>query len=117
MAISDKEKGRQAHILISRYIALFKEKHNRTPTINRYSAKWGMMDVIDSVGSERAEELLEYYFHTTHEKHDIEFFYKNFDKIEVHFLSVRQDRLRRAKIMADTAKRVEEAKRLTTKQQ
>ena len=107
--VNDKEKARQAHILITKYTSLFKEKHGRTPTINRYSAKWGMMDVIDSVGVERAHEILEYYFHTTHQKHDIEFFYKNFDKIEAHLLVVRQDRARRARIMADTAKRVREA--------
>jgi hypothetical protein len=107
--ISDKEKARQAHILISRYVTLFKEKHKRAPTINRYSAKWGMMDVIDSVGVDRANEILAYYFSTTHEKHDLEFFYKNFDKIEANLLVIRQDRANRARIMAETAKRVREA--------
>jgi hypothetical protein len=106
----DQQRTRQAHTLLSLYVRLYSEKYNRKPSINRYSAKWGMLDVIDSVGYERAVKLLEYYFHTPHVGHDIEFFYKNFDKMDRNLFSITKDRERRAMILAETAKRVEEEK-------
>ena len=50
------------YILLSLYQSLFKEKYGRVPTINKFREKWAMQDVIDSVGYDRAKELLEYYF-------------------------------------------------------
>ena len=106
--LSDKEKARQAHILLSRYISLYQQTHKRKPPINRYSAKWGMMDVIDSIGVERADQLLAFYF-VTKNAHTIEFFYKNFDKMDIHEQAVREDRKRRAMIRKQTEERVREA--------
>ena len=41
-----------------------------------------MKDVIDSVGMDKAKELLVYYFKTTKSGHPLSFFFYNFDKIE-----------------------------------
>jgi len=108
-AKDDKDKSRTAHILLSTYEAEYKKRHKKKPILNRYSAKWGMLDVIDSVGGERARELIEYYFHTGSE-HSIEFFYRNFDKLDVTLSQIREDRRRRAKILEETRKMVEEAR-------
>jgi hypothetical protein len=105
---SSKTLTRSAHILISKYLKLYKETHGVSPTVNRYSAKWGMVDVIESVGMDRANVLLEFYFKTAHKAHDLEFFYKNFVSMEKNMLALEQDRLRRARIMEETRRRVEE---------
>lgn len=105
--LSDKEKHRLAYILISRYIALYREKHGRKPVVNRYAAKWGMADVVDSLGAERAGEVLEYYFKTRND-HSLEFFYKNFDKLHNNLNMISADRERRAKMLRETKRRVEE---------
>lgn len=107
--LSDKERARLAHILISKYLTLYIKNHKIKPIINRYSAKWGMMDVIDSVGAERANELLEFYFQTKHAQHDLEYFYKNFDKMDANEKALREDRARRARIMRQSRDRVREA--------
>lgn len=107
--LSDKEKHRLAYILISKYISLYREVHGKKPIVNRYSAKWGMADVVDSLGAERAGEVLEYYFRTKND-HTLEFFYKNFDKLDNNLKVIDADRLRRARIMAATKRRVEESK-------
>jgi hypothetical protein len=107
--LSDKEKHRLAYILISRYIALYREVHGRKPVVNRYSAKWGMADVVDSLGAERAGEVLEYYFRTKTD-HSLEFFYKNFDKLDNNLTIITADKERRATLLRNTKRRVEEQK-------
>ena len=41
-----------------------------------------MQDVIDSVGMDKARELLVYYFKTGKSGHPLSFFFYNFDKID-----------------------------------
>ena len=41
-----------------------------------------MQDVIDSVGMDKAKELLVYYFKTNKSGHPLSFFFYNFDKID-----------------------------------
>ena len=41
-----------------------------------------MQDVIDSVGMDKAKELLVYYFKTTKSGHPLSFFFYNFDKLD-----------------------------------
>ena len=57
-----KDDAQLAHGLVTAYTSLFKQKYGKTPQINRYREKWAMQDVLDSVGYDRAKELLEYYF-------------------------------------------------------
>jgi len=106
---SDKDKARDAHILMSRYERLYREKYDRRPRINRYSAKWGMMDVIDSVGNIRTGELLDYFFKTPSE-HTLEVFYRNFDKMDTQLDLICADRAYRAMLARQTEERVKEAR-------
>jgi hypothetical protein len=106
---SDKTKIQQAHTLISKYQRLYRLYGKKQTTFNRYSAKYGMIDVIDSIGVDRASELLDYYF-TTNNDHSIEFFYKNFDKIDNNEKLTRRERARRAKIRRETEQRVREGR-------
>lgn len=70
------------YVLIGLYESLYKEKYNKRPRINKYREKWAMQDVIDSVGYDRAKELLIYYFNTGKVGHPLTFFFYNFDKID-----------------------------------
>lgn len=94
---------------MSHYEKLYRIKYDAKPRMNRYSLKWGMVDVIDSIGYDRARELLDYFF-TTQADHTLEFFYKNFDKMDVWESGVREDRARRAIILKQTEQRVQEAR-------
>lgn len=106
-SLSDKERHRLAHILISLFMSEYKRVHGRPLSINRYAAKWGMADVVDSVGEKRAGELIKYYF-TVSNTHSIEYFYKNFINMDEAEKELRADRRRRARIMEATRLRVEE---------
>ena len=57
--------NKEPYILLTEYQNLYKFKYNKTPQINKYREKWAMQDVIDSVGFDRAYEILKYYFKTS----------------------------------------------------
>lgn len=70
------------YVLIGLYENLYFEKYNKKPRINKFREKWAMQDVIDSVGMDKAKELLVYYFKTAKSGHPLSFFFYNFDKID-----------------------------------
>jgi hypothetical protein len=70
------------YVLIGLYENLYFEKYNKKPRINKFREKWAMQDVIDSVGVDKAKELLVYYFKTTKSGHPLSFFFYNFDRLD-----------------------------------
>ena len=99
--------NKEPYVLMSLYQNLYKEKYGSAITINKFREKWAMQDVIDSVGFNRAKELLEYYFHLTKHGHTIQFFLYNFDKIEKTKNDIDQDIERRRLLREATKKMVE----------
>ena len=70
------------YILLTDYSNLYKEKYGKAPRLNKFREKWAMQDVVDSVGFDRAKELLIYYFRTNKSGHPLNFFFYNFDRID-----------------------------------
>ena len=95
--------------MISLYQSLYKEKYGRTPQINKFREKWAMQDVIDSVGFERAKELVIYYFKTSKSGHPLNFFFYNFDKIDYLKSEIEKDITKR-RILREETKRMVEGK-------
>lgn len=98
---------KQPYILISLYLSLYKERYNKVITINKFREKWAMQDVIDSVGYDRAVELLKYYFKTAKSGHPLNFFYNNFDRIDSLEKEIKRDRAVRSILLEETKKMVE----------
>lgn len=103
MAANNKE----PYILISLYENLYKDKYGKKPRINKFREKWAMQDVIDSVGYDRAKELLEYYFRTSKSGHPLSFFFYNFDRIDVIKTEIERDKANRNMLREQTKKLVE----------
>lgn len=99
---------KEPYILIGLYQSLYKERYGKSPTMNKFREKWAMQDVIDSVGFDRAKELLTYYFHLNKNGHPLQFFFFNFDKIEANKVELEKDKERRRILMQETKKMVEE---------
>jgi hypothetical protein len=98
---------KQPYILLSIYQAMYKEKYNRALTINKFREKWAMQDVIDSVGFDRAKELLEYYFTLNKNGHPLQFFFYNFDKMDAIKIESDKDKQKRILLLEQTKKLVE----------
>lgn len=103
-----KEEAKQAYALVSLYIALYKNKYNKQPLVNRYREKWAMQDVMDSVGFDRAKELLEYYFKCARDSHPLNWFLYNFDKLDDVLVRSEQDIELRTKLRKQTKIMVEQ---------
>ena len=103
-----KEDAKQAYALVSLYIALFKNKYNKQPLVNRYREKWAMQDVIDTVGFNRAKELLEYYFKCNKYGHPLNWFLYNFDKLDMVLLNSAEDKSYREELRKKTKLLVEQ---------
>ena len=96
------------YVLISLYEVLYTEKYGKKPVVNRYREKWGMQDVIESVGFDRAKELLEYYFKTSKYGHPVNYFFMNFDNIDKTLEAQAEDIEHRRKLKELTKQMVEE---------
>jgi hypothetical protein len=103
-----KDEAKLAYALVSLYCALFKQKYNKQPVVNKYREKWAMQDVIDSVGYDRAKVLVEYYFTITKSGHPISWFFYNFEKLDLTLEQTEQDKSRRELIRSKTKIMVEE---------
>jgi hypothetical protein len=99
---------KEPYVLIGLYQSLFKEKYNRVPTVNKFREKWAMQDVIDSVGFDRAKELLIYYFSLNKNGHPLQFFYYNFDKMDALKIEMQKDKEKRRLLLEETKKMVEQ---------
>lgn len=98
---------KQPYVLIGLYESLYLEKYNKKPKLNKFREKWAMQDVIDSVGFERAKQLLIYYFKTSKYGHPLQFFYYNFDKIDRVQNDTEKDKLHRSILREETKRMVE----------
>jgi hypothetical protein len=100
--------SKEPYILISLYQNLYKEKYGKVVSINKFREKWAMQDVIDSVGFDRARDILEYYFKTGKNRHPLNFFYNNFDRIEDMMIQIKEDRINRSRLLQETKRMVED---------
>jgi hypothetical protein len=99
---------KEPYVLIGLYQSLYKERYGKMPQLNKFREKWAMQDVIDSVGFDRAKQLLIYYFSLTKGGHPLQFFYYNFDRMNNSIEDVELDKERRRLLLEETKKMVEE---------
>ena len=100
------ENNKLPYILLTDYSNLYKDKYGKVPRINKFREKWAMQDVIDSVGYDRARELLGYYFKTSKSGHPLNFFYNNFDRMDAFMENAEKDKEHRRKLRQNTEKLV-----------
>ena len=106
MAESD---SKLAYTLLSHYEKCYADKYGRKPRYNKYREKWGVQDLVDTVGFDRAKELISYYFNIVRPDHQLQWFLYNFDKVDDMLVQIEADKARRAYLLEQTKKMVEEA--------
>ena len=99
---------KQPYALLSLYEKLYTEKYSKVARLNKFKEKWAMQDVIESVGYDRARELIEYYFRVTKQGHPLQWFFYNFDRLDEMLSQSQEDEMRRKKMREATKKMVEE---------
>jgi hypothetical protein len=99
---------KQPYALLSLYEKLYSERYSKIARLNKFKEKWAMQDVIESVGYDRARELLEYYFSVTKQGHPLQWFFYNFDRLDDMLLQSEEDTQRRRNLREATKKMVED---------
>jgi hypothetical protein len=100
--------NREPYILMTYYQNLYKDKYGKAPVLNKFREKWAMQDVVDSVGFDKANDLLHYYFTLEKAGHPLQFFYYNFDKMEQARVELQKDIETRRLLRESTKKMVED---------
>ena len=98
---------KEPYILITLYQSLYKDKYGSVPKMNKFREKWAMKDLIDSVGFDRAKQILEYYFLLPKGGHPLNFFMYNFDRIDSAMIESDKDKERRRLLLEETKHLVE----------
>ena len=94
------------YALISEYQRCYKKKYGNVPRVNVYRERWGMEDMIQSVGFDRAKELISYYFECERPGHPLQWLFYNFDKLDDMKMAVDDDRLARERTIQHTKERM-----------
>jgi hypothetical protein len=100
--------NKEPYVLMTLYQNLYYDKYNKPATLNKFREKWAMQDVIDSVGLDKAIDLMNYYFSLEKFGHPLQFFYYNFDKMEQARIELQKDIEARRLLREHTKKMVEE---------
>ena len=90
------------------YQSLYKKKYDKVVVVNRYKRKWDLLDVIQTIGYDRARQVMEYYFTCSKANHPLEWFLSNFDKLDTMMEKAQSDKLNRDLIRTKTKQLVEE---------
>ena len=102
------KKAQQASALVTLFVKEHNNKYVTPLVVNRYKEKWGMIDVIDSIGYDRAREVIEYYFKTTKSGHPLQWFLYNFENLDRVMRELDEDKIKREQQRQRTAQRVAE---------
>jgi hypothetical protein len=76
--------------------------------LNKYREKWGFQDMIDSIGYDRAVEVMKFYFETPAPWTTTQLF-NTFDRLDDSLRKRDADRERRAILREQTRQRMEQA--------
>jgi hypothetical protein len=105
MAVAAKD----CHALTSYYEKIYKAKYKAAPNVNRYAARWGFDSILQSMSSEQAKSLLDYYLTTPPtRKHDLDWFFYHYHELVDSMLKTKDDAEHRRKLMEESKQRAEE---------
>lgn len=98
----------QAVQLLNLFERLWKEKYGKKYRGNRHADQWGFRDMIDDVGMEEAEEVVQYYFHLSSPDHSRQWLIYNYNKVAEQRIDVEKDKQARRELLRRTKEKMEE---------
>jgi hypothetical protein len=97
---------KDCYALVSYYEKKFKEKYGTANKVNKFSARWGFDAMLQDMTVPEVQALLDYYFLTPGtRRHDLTWFFYNYDSLEVAKGDHDKDSERQARIRAESAER------------
>jgi len=94
---------------MDRYVKKYEDTYGTKPTnFNRFREKWGFQSMITDLGTNRAAEVVDYYFETRHIGHPVTGLLYNYDKLDELMKERAVDEENRAKLRRESEQRVKE---------
>jgi len=105
MAITAKD----CHVCTTYFVKKYKERYGVEPNVNRNTARWSWANVLEGMSPSDVKELIDYYFTTTQAKrHNLEWFFYNYDKLMEGKQESEKDKARREKMRRESEQRAKE---------
>jgi len=99
--------AKDCHILTSYYEKLYREKYQTAAVVNRNTAKWGFDSILKGISPEETKELLDYWFsNNSAQRHPLQWFFYNYEKLIETRNAQSEDDARRAALRKETEERV-----------
>lgn len=96
----------ECHKLTTYYEKKFKEKYKAPAVVNRNSARWGFDAILKGISPTEAKELLDYWFSfSSPQRHRLDWFFYNYDKLIAAKAEQAEDSELRAKLRHDSEER------------
>lgn len=100
---------KQADILISQFLKAYSDIYGERPRdFNRYSLRWGFIDMIEDLGFTDAEKTLAYYMSLKRAGHPARRFLSQYGELNRIRVDKEKDAEERRRLMAESKRRVEE---------
>ena len=93
---------------LGEYRKLYLKEYGRKAKFNIFAERWGAMDMIESVGIDRAYEILAYYFLCDVSGHPLPQLWRTFDRIDDMMVAIDRDREHRESVRQATKMRMAE---------
>lgn len=99
--------AQDCHKLTTYYEKKFKEKYQTAAVVNRNTARWGFDSILKGISPEETKELLDYWFSFgSPQRHRIDWFFYNYDKLITSKAEQSDDEALRTHLMHDSEERV-----------
>lgn len=98
--------AQNCHAMTTYFIKKYKEKYGMEPVVNRHSARWSFASVLEGLSPTEVKGLIDYYFTTTPAKrHNLEWFFYNYDKLIEGRTEAVKDAERRERLRQESEQR------------
>jgi hypothetical protein len=100
--------AKDCHALTTYFIQGYEKKYGKKPSVNRNTARWGFDSILHDKSIMDTKFLIDYYFTTPDtKKHDLDWFFYNYDKLWNAMEEAHEDAQHRKKLMEESKKRAE----------
>src|SRR6478735_6121770 len=100
--------AKDCHEMTSYYMKGYKEKYGSAPNVNRNTARWGFDSVLHDMSKQHVKMLLDYYFEVPSDRrHDLDWFFYNYEKLNRSKLEQEEAKAARTKLMEESRIRAE----------
>lgn len=100
--------AKDCHALTSYYVKGYEVRYGVKPNVNRNTARWGFDSMLQDLSMNHVRQLIDYYFTTPPtRRHDLDWFFYNYEKLNNAMSEAREDAKHRSKLMEESKQRAE----------